>query len=257
MYDFDWETFWRYLWPPTAFENPLIAEGFVVTIAVAVVAQIVGVILGLVGALMQTSNRRVYRAVAAAYVTYFRGTPLLVQLMLIYFGLATIGLYNFTDIRLLGIEIPGVVQAGIVGVGINEGAYMSEIVRDGIISIPPGQLQAAKALGMTSRQAMRWIVLPQAAKVIIPPLGNEFNGMIKSTSLLVVIGGAELFSAFENVNARLFRPFELFLALSFYYLSFTLIWGQIQKRMEASLGEARAGRSAGTSGRLLPRIVQP
>jgi len=256
MYNFDWTVFWRYLWPPTAFENPLIARGIVVTIVVAVTAQILGTALGLLSALMQMSDRRVYRALAGAYVTYFRGTPLLVQLTLLYFGFAAIGLYNFLDIRIGDLTIPGVVQAAVIGLGVNEGAYMSEIVRAGIISINSGQLQAAKALGMTHRQAMRWIVLPQAAKVIIPPLGNEFNGMIKSTSLIVVIGGAELFSAFQNVNAVIFRPFEVFLALSIYYLAFTLTWGQIQKRIEASLGEARASRTQRIDRRWLPRIVQ-
>ena len=104
-------------------------------------------------------------------------------------------------------------QAGIIGLGVNEGAYMTEIVRAGIISIDRGQSDAAKALGMTFSREMRYVVLPQATKVIIPPLGNEFNNMIKSTSLVVIIGGVELFNAFEQLIAVLFRPFELFMAV--------------------------------------------
>jgi len=189
--------------------------------------------------------------VIAAYLLYFRGTPALVQLSLWYFGLAAVGLYTFPDINIAGLAIPGVVQAGIIGLGVNEGAYMTEIVRAGIISIDSGQMDAAKALGMPFRRAMRFVVLPQAMKVIIPPLGNEFNNMLKSTTLVVIIGGVELFNAYEQVNAVLFRPFELFLAVSFYYLALSLIWGFIQSAIEARLGDAKATRGPGTMRRLL------
>jgi polar amino acid transport system permease protein len=203
------------------------------------------------GALGQMSRSRTVRGLVSAYLLYFRGTPVLVQLSLWYFGLAAVGLYGFPDIHLFGVTIPGVVQAGIIGLGVNEGAYMTEIVRAGIISIDPGQMDAAKALGMPFGRAMRFVILPQATKVIVPPLGNEFNNMIKSTSLIVIIGGVELFNAYEQVNAILFRPFELFLALSIYYLALTVIWGLIQSRIEARLGEAKAAAQPGTMRRLL------
>jgi polar amino acid transport system permease protein len=242
VYHFDWSTFWRYVWPPTAFHDPLIRSGLWVTIYMAVVAQTLGVLLGVLGAIGQMSRWRAIRWFVAGYLLYFRGTPVLVQLTLWYFGLAAIGLYGFPDLKILGYTIPGVVQAGIIGLGVNEGAYMTEIVRAGIISIDRGQSDAAKALGMTFSREMRYVVLPQATKVIIPPLGNEFNNMIKSTSLVVIIGGVELFNAFEQLNAVLFRPFELFMAVSLYYLVLTLIWGLIQSWIESRLGERKGQR---------------
>ncbi len=237
---FQWDVFWHYVWPPSAFENPLIRNGFWVTIYMAVLAQVLGVVLGLASALLQMSRLRALRALAGAYVMYFRGTPVLVQLALLYFGAAAVGIYQFPAIHVLGLTVPGIVQAGILGLGVNEGAYMAEVFRAGIVSIDKGQMEAAKSIGMRFGQAMRWIVLPQAAKVIVPPLGNEFNNMIKSTTLVVTIGGVELFSAFEQVNSRLFSPFELFLAVSFYYLLLTLLWSLIQAQIESRLGERKA-----------------
>ena len=132
--------------------------------------------------------------VASFYLWVFRGTPLLVQLVFFYFGLGAVHLYDWTAIDVAGITIPGAIQAGIFALGLNEGAYMAEIVRAGILSIDPGQMEAAKSLGMTYGQAMRRIVLPQAARVIVPPLGNEFNNMLKTTSLLFVLGVHELYN---------------------------------------------------------------
>lgn len=236
---FRWDIFWHYVWPPTAFHDPLIRTGFWVTVYMAVAAQLVGVVLGVLTALTQMSSVRALRWLAASYVLYFRGTPVLVQLALLYFGLSAVGLYTFPDIHLLGVTVPGIAQAGIVGLGLNEGAYMAEIVRAGIISIDPGQMEAAKTIGMRFGQAMRFVVLPQAAKVIVPPLGNEFNNMLKSTTLVVTIGGVELFNAFQQINARLYAPFELFLAVSFYYLFLTVVWSLIQMAIERRLGERK------------------
>lgn len=250
-YHFDWSTFWHYVWPPSAFHNELISNGLVITIYMAVIAQTVGVVGGAIGAMMQMSRHRIVRFVVAAYLLWFRGTPLLVQLSLLYFGLAGLGVYTFPNLTIVGWTIPGAVQAGIVGLGMNEAAYMTEIFRAGISAIDPGQTEAAKAIGMTFRRAMRWVILPQATRVIIPPLGNEFNNMLKSTTLVVVIGGVELFNAFEQVNAVVFKPFELFLAASLYYLALTLIWGWIQSAIESRLGDRKSGRQRGAISRLI------
>jgi polar amino acid transport system permease protein len=158
---------------------------------------------------------------------------------LLFFGLGVTHIYDFPDIKLGILVINGAVQAGILALGVNEGAYMAEIIRAGIEAIDPGQMEAAKSLGMTYALAMQRIVLPQAAKVIIPPLGNEFNSMMKTTSLMVVISAGELFFGFEQVNARLFKPFELFIAASLYYLALTTIWSFIQVRIESGLGERK------------------
>jgi polar amino acid transport system permease protein len=158
---------------------------------------------------------------------------------LLFFGLGVTHIYDFPDIKLGLLTISGAIQAGTLALAINEGAYMSEIIRAGIESIDSGQMEAAKSLGMKYSLAMRRIILPQAAKVIIPPLGNEFNNMMKTTSLMQIISASELFFAFSQVNARLFKPFELFIAASLYYLFLTTVWSLIQSRIEARLGERK------------------
>ncbi|HUH95767.1 MAG TPA: amino acid ABC transporter permease [Anaerolineales bacterium] len=239
MYHFDWQIFLKYIWPPTALQDPLIRNGLIVTIVVSVVAQALGVVLGLFAALGKMSKFAVFHWLSEAYIWYFRGTPLLVQMSLLFFGLGVTHIYDFPDLFMGAVTITGAIQAGTLALGINEGAYMAEIVRAGIESIDPGQMEAAKSLGMTYGLAMQRIVLPQAAKVIIPPLGNEFNNMMKTTSLMVVISAGELFYGFEQVNARIFKPFELFIAASLYYLLLTTIWSFIQSRIESGLGERK------------------
>jgi polar amino acid transport system permease protein len=239
MYHFDWPLFFKYIWPPTALQDPLIRGGLITTILVSVIAQALGVVLGLFVALGKMSKFPLFRWLAEIYIWYFRGTPLLVQLSLLFFGLGVTHIYDFPDLKLGVLVITGAIQAGTLALGINEGAYMAEIVRAGIEAIDPGQLEAAKSLGMTYGLAMQRVVLPQAAKVIIPPLGNEFNSMMKTTSLMVVISAGELFYGFEQVNARLFKPFELFIAASLYYLAMTTVWSLIQARIESGLGERK------------------
>jgi polar amino acid transport system permease protein len=246
MYHFDWLVFWQYIWPPTAFQNPLVRIGLIVTIVVSLIAQALCVIFGLLAALGKMSKLRVLRLLADGYIWYFRGTPLLVQMMLLFFGLGVTHIYGFPDIRLGAVAISGAIQAGTLALAINEGAYMAEIIRAGIEAIDPGQMEAAHSLGMTDGLAMRRIILPQAAKVIVPPLGNEFNNMMKTTSLMEVISAGELFFAFNQINARVFKPFELFIAASLYYLLLTTVWSYIQARLEAGLGE-RKGVERGPS----------
>ena len=239
MYHFDWAIFWQYLWPVTAFQNPLVRDGLIVTIAVSIIAQAAGVVFGLIAALGKMARFAPFRWLADIYIWYFRGTPLLVQMVLLFFGFGVTHLYDFPAIIIGTFKISGAIQAGTLALAINEGAYMSEIIRAGIESIDVGQMEAAKSLGMTYAQAMQRIILPQAAKVIIPPLGNEFNNMMKTTSLLQVLSAGELFYAFTQVNALLFKPFELFIVASFYYLALTTIWTPIQARIETSLGERK------------------
>ncbi len=251
MYHFDWPLFFQYIWPPSAFHDPLIRNGLIATIVISVIAQALGVVLGLFVALGRMSKFPLFRWLSGAYIWYFRGTPLLVQMMLLFFGLGVTHIYDFPDIKLGALVISGAIQAGTLALGVNEGAYMAEIVRAGIEAINPGQMEAAKSLGMTYSLAMQRIILPQAAKVIIPPLGNEFNSMMKTTSLMEVISASELFFGFTQVNARLFKPFELFIAASLYYLALTTIWSFIQAQIESSLGERKgAQRGPGMMERL-------
>jgi polar amino acid transport system permease protein len=250
-YTYDWDIFFRSVFQP----DGLIIRGVLTTVYMAVIAQAIGVALGTVAALGRMSRRGPVRLLAGFYVWFFRGTPLLVQLSFIYFGLGVTGIYRWPDIELGAFTIPGNIQAGIFALGVNEGAYMSEVVRAGILSVPRGQMEAAKSLGMPTGLAMRRIVLPQAARVIVPPLGNEFNNMLKTTSLVVAIGAQELYVIFSNKNASgstSFHPFELFLAAAAWYLLLTTIWSVIQVWIERKVGRGtRADEGPGVMERLL------
>jgi polar amino acid transport system permease protein len=254
MFHFDWPTFIQYIDPVTALQNPLIRNGLIVTILVSILAQVMGVILGLFAALAKMSKAAPLRWTADTYIWYFRGTPLLVQMVLLFFGFGVAHIYDFPPIHIGAVSISGAIQAGMLALGINEGAYMAEIVRAGIESIDPGQMEAAKSLGMTFSLAMRRIVLPQALKVIVPPLGNEFNNMMKTTSLMEVISAGDLFYGFNQVNASIFRPFELYIAASLYYLGMTTIWSFVQSRIESGLGE-RKGEERGPG--MFERLFSP
>ncbi len=220
---------------------------------IAVVSQVIGVILGVFAAIGRLSRNRLLRLLAGFYIWVFRGTPLLVQLTFVFFGLSATGIYTWPALNIFGLHVPGEIQAGIFALGVNEGAYMAEIVRAGIMSIDPGQMEAAKSLGMTYGLGMRRIVLPQAARVIVPPLGNEFNNMLKTTSLLVVLSVTELYVTFEQLNASgptVFHPFELFLACAVWFLLLTTIWGLVQGRIEKRLAAGTAGTTgSGGAGR--------
>jgi polar amino acid transport system permease protein len=142
------------------------------------------------------------------------------------------------------------VIAGILALGINEGAYMREIIRAGIDAVDRGQMEAARSLGMPYRLAMRRIVLPQAARVIVPPLGNEFNNMMKSSSLLFFIGVYELFGDADVHYSTTFQPVEFFLAVAFWYLVLTTGWSLIQSRIERRLTVSERGDELSVRDRL-------
>jgi polar amino acid transport system permease protein len=227
--------------------------GLAITIYAAVIAQVLGVALGIFSALAGMAKNPVLRAISGVYIWFFRGTPVLVQMALLYYGTPfLLGIDLFPREMQLGMwDIRGAIVAGILALGVNEGAYMSEIVRAGILSVDPGQTEAAKSLGMTYRLTMRRIVLPQALRVIVPPLGNEFNNMLKTTSLMSVIAVEELFRVAQSIASATFRPFEPLLAASIYYLLLTTIWSIIQARIEGRLGAGFGGeRQPGTLERL-------
>jgi polar amino acid transport system permease protein len=234
-YPYRWDLFFKSIFQP----SNLILNGVALTLGLSVVSQVLGTILGIFGALGRLSKFAPARWLAGFYVWFFRGTPLLVQIAFIYFGLGVAGIYRWERHPLFDV-IPGAWQAGVVALALNEGAYMTEIVRAGILSVDPGQMEAAKSLGMTYRRAMRRIVLPQAARIIVPPLGNEFNNMLKNTSLLVVISVPELYVTFSRLNGTLFAPFELFLAAAVWYLLLTTAWSIVQAWIERRLGRGYA-----------------
>ena len=231
---------WRFSWTVVDhyFTSSEILAGLVKTLELTVLAMTIGIVLGVVIAIMRLSRNRLLSSTAWSYTWFFRGTPVLVQIALLYYGtpyLLGVDLFPL-DIHLGGLDLQGAVLAGILALGVNEGAYMSEIVRAGILSVDPGQSEAAKSLGMTYRLTMSRIVLPQALRVIVPPLGNEFNNMLKTTSLLSLIAVEELFRNASSLAAATFKPFEPLLGVSVYYLLLTTIWSTIQGRIERRLG---------------------
>ncbi len=186
--------------------------------------------IGTLVGLARLSDRVVLRALARIYVDFIRGTPLLVQIFIIYLGIPSL-LYVLT-----GSRWPiNVYVAGIAACGINSGAYVAEIVRGGIQSIDRGQTEAARSLGMTGAQAMRHVVLPQALKRVIPPLGNEFIAMLKDTSLLSVIGVEELTRKGQLFIAVTFAPFPVYMGILLMYLVMTLSISRLVSMMERRL----------------------
>lgn len=244
--NFEWSFFWQYLLHPSS----VYLNGLWLTLSISVIAQGFGTLLGLFIALARISRYRILQVPARIFVWAFRGTPLLVQIVFIYTGLAAANIFRFEDINLGFATLPGNMQAGIVALTLNEAAYMAEIIRAGIGSVSIGQTEASKSLGMTYPLYMRRIILPQAARVIVPPLGNEFNGMLKNTTLLSVIGVPELLLATQMVTSATFRVFELYLVVACYYLTLTTLWGFVQQRLESRFGDpaAAAIRKAGPAG---------
>lgn len=230
---FDWQFFWHHLFSPSG----MFLEGLWRTVYISVLAQFLGVVFGLVIALARRSRFVPLRWIGGTYVWLLRGTPLLVQLVIVYNGLAATGIYRFGDLHLGSYVLLGVVQAAILTLGANEAAYMAEIFRAALEAIDVGQTEAAHALGMTPAVAMRTVLLPQAFRIIIPPLGNEFNLMMKSTSLLSVIGLQEMFLTAQSINSATFKTFEIFLVVALYYLALTTIWSLIQRFIERKLGD--------------------
>lgn len=199
---------------------PLLIGGAGITIQITLMSVGFGFFIGLVVALMNLSRFRLIRLIAKCYVELFRGTPLLVQIFMIYFG----------GPKLLGAivnangapEPIGPYLAAVLACSINSGAYVSEIFRAGIQSINKGQMEAGRSLGLTWFQTMRYVIMPQAFKAIIPPLGNEFIAMLKDTSLVAVIGFEELTRRGQLIIARTYGSFEIWTAVAVIYLIMTL-----------------------------------
>jgi polar amino acid transport system permease protein len=229
---------WSFLWQRISAPGSAFWPALRLTVLVAVIAQVFGVVLGLFSALAWTSRLWPLRILAYLYVLIIRGTPVIVQIFFIYYGTNLLMGYDlFPNSMGFGLfSVSGAVVAGVVALSVNEGAYMSEIIRAGISSIDPGQLEAAKSVGMPYPLAMRRIILPQAARVIVPPLGNEFNNMLKTTSLLAFIGVYEIFLDAENAYSTSFRPVEVFTAVALWYLLLTTVWSVIQFMIERRLG---------------------
>ncbi len=216
---FNWPVVVHYL-----FQDPylLFLKAAWTTLWISVVAQLVGVVLGLFLALMRMSHNPILQWPANVYIWFFRGSPLLVQVLLLWVALPRLP---------TPVLLPNYLCV-LIAFSLNEGAYMSEITRSSINSVDAGQMEAAKALGMRYPLAMRRIILPQAMRVIIPPLGNEFNNMLKSTSIATVIGLNELTGTAQVIGSQLFITFELLIVATVYYLLLTTLWEFVQRWLE-------------------------
>ncbi|OJU57148.1 MAG: ABC transporter permease [Microbacterium sp. 70-38] len=245
---FQWNVVFHYLF------DPRILSGLWMTIFLTFIAMVVGLVIGVVIAVMRVSASRTLRWSSGFYIWFFRGTPVLVQLVFWY----NLG-YLFPDIS-IGIpfadpwftartnDLITPLLAAILGLGLNEGAYLAEIIRAGILSVSSGQREAATSIGMTRAQSFRRIVLPQAMRVIIPPTGNETIGMLKSTSLVSVIALSDLMYSAQSIYSRTFEVIPLLLTASVWYLVLTSILSFGQSKIEDHFGRGVTAE-AGLSGR--------
>jgi polar amino acid transport system permease protein len=224
-----------------------IVHGAVVTLELTAVAMLVGIVIGIALAVMRLSPNPVVSSVSGFYIWVFRGTPVLVQL-LIWFNISSLyphialgvpfGGPSVVDLNGNSLITPFV--AAILGLGLNEGAYMAEIVRAGILSVDEGQSEASSALGMTRLQTMRRIVLPQAMRVIVPPTGNEVISMLKTTSLVSVIAYTELLYSVQLIYSVNYKTIPLLIVASIWYLAFTTLLSIGQYYLERRFGRGSA-----------------
>jgi polar amino acid transport system permease protein len=223
-----WQGFGDYLF------NPFILGGVLTTVWLTVAAIAGGLVLGVAIALARLSSQPWLNRPARFYIWLFRGTPLLVQLIIIYTGLPQAGLKL------------SVIESALAGLILNEAAYLAEIIRGGIQSVPAGQTNAARAMGFTAAQTLRYIVMPQAMRLIVPTLGNSINGLLKTTSVTSVISMEELLRRTQVLIQEKFMVLELFLVAALYYLLLTSLWDLVQRRIENHYGRAYGNGPAAT-----------
>ncbi len=242
---FEWDVVRQYLF------NSTILHGVRVTIELTVLAMVIGIVLGVLLAVMRLSPNPIVSGAAWLYIWFFRATPLLVQLL--FWG------YIGAVYPEIGVSIPGVgflvsgsantlipiLAAALLGLGLNEGAYMAEIVRGGILAVDEGQNEAAQSIGMTQGQTMRRVVLPQAMRVIIPPTGNEVISMLKNTSLVYALAYAELLYTVQIIYSRTFQQIPLLIVACFWYMVLTSLLYVAQHYVEKRFSRGHSRSTAG------------
>lgn len=246
---YQWSTYWQYLF------DRRISQAALITIELTVIAMAIALVVGVAAAVMRLSDNPVLSGVAWLYIWIFRGTPVYVQL--VFWGLLT-SIYQEVDLG-----IPFMVQfvhldteswltpfsAAVIGLGLNQGSYTAEIIRAGVSSVDDGQREASVALGMSWAQTTRRVVFPQAMRVIIPPFGNEFIGMLKTTSLVIAVPfTGDLYTQSQQIAAVLYRPIPLLLVASTWYLAITTVLMVGQHYLEKRFSRGVAGAGARTKG---------
>ena len=239
---FGWDTYFQYLF------DQRIAIASLHTIAITILSMIIGVVGGAILAVMRMSPNPILRAISWIFLWIFRGTPIYVQL--VFWGLLS-AIYQSINLGFAEVSLQSVLTnaffLAVMGLGLNEAAYMAEIVRSGISSVPEGQKEASKALGMSWWMTMRRTVLPQAMRIIIPPTGNEFISLLKTSSLVVAIPYThEIFGRATDISAALFQPIPLLMVAASWYLVITslLMVGQyfLERHFERGATRELTGR---------------
>ena len=202
---------------------PLLAEGIVVTLQVSAIAAVLGLLLGVIFGLGALSRSRPVRWIVTAYVDFIRGTPLLIQIFLVFFALPMVGI-RFDEF-----------WAGVIALSLNAAAFVAEVVRGGVGSIEKGQTEAAKAIGMRHSQILVFILLPQAYRQMVPPLTNELISLVKNSSLLSVISVYELTRAGQAIISVHFVPFEIYTLLALYYYALIKALSWLSTQLERRL----------------------
>lgn len=242
--NFEWSVVWAW------FRAPSIGKALWTTIWLSAVSMVIGLVLGVVVAVARMAPNRLVSGLAGLYVWFFRGTPLLVQLIF-WFNLAAL-------LPRLSITIPfgptlaswdtntviTPVTAAILGLGLNEVAYMAEIIRGGLLSVDPGQREAAKAFGMNSGRSLRRVVLPQAMRSIIPPTGNQLINMVKATAMVSVIAMSDLLYTVQSVYNRTFQTIPLLLVAVIWYLIVTTVLNIVQSFIEYHFSRGTTGNES-------------
>lgn len=208
----------------------LFLQGAFTSLQISLGATGLGLILGVITGIGRTSTHRLAQVIASFYVYIIRGTPMLLQIFLFFFGIPQ--LYHFITGQYFS---PSPVLIGILALGNNSGAYVGEIVRAGIESLDKGQIEAAQALGFNHAQTMRYIILPQAMRRILPPLGNEMTVLLKDSSLVSAIGASEIMYSAKVLGAHYYSYLEFLLGASFLYLCLTFILGRAERLLERKL----------------------
>lgn len=250
----EWDVVWKYLFN----ENVIAGIGW--TLWITVLSMVIAIVLAVILAIMRKSINPVLRGVSWFFIWFFRGTPVYTQL--VFWGLFSVLIPKlvigipFTSIEFWSVDSQNVVtafRAAVIGLALNEAAYLSEIVRAGLEAVDPGQTEAAEALGMRSSLIMRRIILPQAMRIIIPPTGNETIGMLKTTSLVLAVPFTlDLQFATNAIANRIYKPIPLLIVACFWYLLITSILMVAQSRLEKYFGKGFDARPADVKGKQEP-----
>lgn len=235
----DWPVVGQYLF------SPKILWGAVMTVVISIAAMVIGTVIGVLAAIGRSSRNRVINTAAMFYAWLFRGAPIILQL-LIWYNLAlifpTLGIPGIWEAKTVVVMTP--LLATLFALSLNEGAYISEIVRSGMLSVDAGQHEAAKSIGMTYPDTLRRIVLPQAMRVVVPPLGNEFIGLLKTSALASIIGFGELLGSAQDIYYTNTKIMEMLFVATIWYLVMVSIFSLAQMVIEKRFarGFANGGR---------------